>query len=53
VTSADWQPARIGNFSGNPNGSFPVHDILRRNARGGAHAIWSMNGTSMTSGRTC
>jgi hypothetical protein len=51
LTSTDWQPARVGNFNGDVGASGkPKQDLLWRNTRGGQHAVWLMNGATMSSG---
>jgi hypothetical protein len=51
LTSADWQPARVGNFNGDLGATGkPKHDLLWRNTKGAQHAVWLMNGTAMTAG---
>ena len=50
LAQADWQPARIGNFDGDTGVARGRDDILWRNSRTGAHAIWLMSGTSLVSG---
>ncbi len=51
--SADWQPALVGNFNGDTGtGGRPRQDLLWRNSRTGEHAMWLMNGTSISGGAT-
>jgi len=50
LADPDWQPARIGNFNGDAGAVRGRDDILWRNSRTGAHAIWLMSGTSLVSG---
>jgi len=51
LTNVDWQPAAVGNFNGDTGASGKAkHDLLWRNTRGGQHAVWLMNGATMSAG---
>jgi hypothetical protein len=52
-TSADWQPAKTGNFNGDVGlPGKPKHDILWRNSKAGQYAVWIMNGLTSSSSAT-